>query len=132
MDKLPKGSRVIDIGCGIGGSSRILAKDYGFDVLGITISSKQVRRANQLTQKDINLVVPHQASGMAVKAYSKFGGFEEHKVVDIISTTGNCVAASLPLALCTAYYDNRIKDNDLIYLVGTGAGLTIASCLLKI
>ena len=87
---------------------------------------------NQLTQKDINLVVPHQASGMAVKAYSKFGGFEEHTVVDIISTTGNCVAASLPLALCTAYYDNRIKDNDLIYLVGTGAGLTIASCLLKI
>ena len=87
---------------------------------------------NQLTQRDIDLVVPHQASGMGVKAYSKFGGFEEQKVVDIVSTTGNCVAASVPLALSTAYYDNRIKDNDLIYLVGTGAGLTIASCLLKV
>ena len=37
LDKLPIGSRVLDIGCGIGGSARILARDYGFDVLGITI-----------------------------------------------------------------------------------------------
>ncbi len=51
LDRLPRGSRILDIGCGIGGSARILANDYGFDVLGITISSKQVRRANQLTQK---------------------------------------------------------------------------------
>ncbi|WP_269621848.1 methyltransferase domain-containing protein [Prochlorococcus marinus] len=53
LDKLPRGSRVIDVGCGIGGSSRILAKDYGFDVLGITISSKQVERAKQLTSKEL-------------------------------------------------------------------------------
>jgi len=53
LDKLPKGSRIIDIGCGIGGSSRILARDYGFDVLGVTISSEQVKRASQLTPKDL-------------------------------------------------------------------------------
>tara|TARA_Y100001968_G_scaffold233608_1_gene216586 strand:- start:1736 stop:2671 length:936 start_codon:yes stop_codon:yes gene_type:complete len=51
LDSLPRGSRVLDIGCGIGGSARILANDYGFDVLGVTISPQQVRRANQLTQK---------------------------------------------------------------------------------
>ena len=37
LDKLPKGSRILDVGCGIGGSSRILAKYYGFNVTGITI-----------------------------------------------------------------------------------------------
>ena len=49
LDKLPKGSRVLDVGCGIGGSARILAGHYGFDVLGITVSDAQVERAKQLT-----------------------------------------------------------------------------------
>ena len=87
---------------------------------------------NNLNQSDIDLVVPHQASGMAVKAYSKFGGFNQNKVVDIISTTGNCVAASVPLALALSLKDGIVKNNDLIYLVGTGAGLSIASILLKL
>ena len=53
LSKLPKGSRVLDVGCGIGGSARILAEYYGFDVLGISISPVQVRRANQLTSKKL-------------------------------------------------------------------------------
>lgn len=53
LDQLPPGSRILDVGCGIGGSSRILARDYGFDVLGITISAAQVKRANDLTSKTL-------------------------------------------------------------------------------
>ena len=54
LDKLPKGSRVLDVGCGIGGSSRILAKYYGFNVTGITISPAQVKRARELTPSNLN------------------------------------------------------------------------------
>ena len=54
LDKLPKGSRILDVGCGIGGSSRILAKYYGFNVTGITISPAQVKRARELTPDNIN------------------------------------------------------------------------------
>ena len=39
LDNLPKGSRILDVGCGIGASSSILAKYYGFNVTGITILS---------------------------------------------------------------------------------------------
>ena len=49
LDTLPKGSRVLDVGCGIGGTSRILARDYGFDVVGISISAAQIKRAQELT-----------------------------------------------------------------------------------
>lgn len=49
LDKLPPKTTVLDVGCGIGGSSRILAKDYGFSVTGITISPEQVKRAKELT-----------------------------------------------------------------------------------
>ncbi|KGG03077.1 2-methyl-6-phytyl-1,4-benzoquinone methyltransferase [Prochlorococcus marinus str. MIT 9321] len=54
LDKLPKGSRILDVGCGIGGSSRILAKHYGFNVTGITISPAQVKRARELTPSGLN------------------------------------------------------------------------------
>ncbi|MDJ0899902.1 MAG: methyltransferase domain-containing protein [Xenococcus sp. MO_188.B8] len=54
LDKLPHGTTVLDVGCGIGGSSRILAKDYGFDVTGITISPQQVKRAQELTPQTID------------------------------------------------------------------------------
>ncbi|MBW4459140.1 MAG: methyltransferase domain-containing protein [Nodosilinea sp. WJT8-NPBG4] len=49
LNRLPAGTTVLDVGCGIGGSSRILARDYGFAVTGVTISPNQVRRAQQLT-----------------------------------------------------------------------------------
>ena len=54
LDKLPTGSTLLDVGCGIGGSSRILAKDYGFDVTGVTISPQQVKRAQELTDEGIS------------------------------------------------------------------------------
>ena len=54
LEKLPKGSRILDVGCGIGGSSRILAKHYGFSVTGITISPAQVKRARELTPSRLN------------------------------------------------------------------------------
>lgn len=59
LDKLPAGTTVLDVGCGIGGSSRILAKDYGFAVTGITISPQQVQRAQELTANglDVNFQV---------------------------------------------------------------------------
>jgi MPBQ/MSBQ methyltransferase len=49
LDQLPPGSKVLDVGCGIGGSARILARDYGLDVLGISISPGQIQRARELT-----------------------------------------------------------------------------------
>lgn len=49
LDQLPPGSTLLDVGCGIGGSARILARDYGFQVLGISISPGQIVRARALT-----------------------------------------------------------------------------------
>ena len=54
LDKLSAGTTVLDVGCGIGGSSRILAQDCGFAVTGITISPQQVRRAQELTPPGVN------------------------------------------------------------------------------
>lgn len=42
---IDSGSRVVDIGCGMGGSSRRLAKEHACNVTGVTISSFQHRWA---------------------------------------------------------------------------------------
>ena len=92
---------------------------------------KEDLRKNDFTPSDIDLLIPHQASNLAVKAYSKYGGFKEDRVVNILAKTGNCVASSLPLALAISIDKKNVKRGDLIYFVGTGAGLSAASILLR-
>lgn len=53
LDSLPAGTTVLDVGCGIGGSSRILAKEYNLEVTGVTISPQQVARATELTPEGV-------------------------------------------------------------------------------
>ncbi|KAI0381793.1 S-adenosyl-L-methionine-dependent methyltransferase [Hypomontagnella monticulosa] len=49
ISALPTGAKVLDVGCGVGGTSRFLAKERGCQVTGITISGRQVQIAKQIT-----------------------------------------------------------------------------------
>ena len=49
---LPRDSHVLDVGCGVGGTTRYLAREYGSSVTGITISGTQVQMARSLTTKE--------------------------------------------------------------------------------
>jgi tocopherol O-methyltransferase len=42
---------ILDVGCGVGGSARFLARRYGAEVLGVTLSAVQVERARRMTAK---------------------------------------------------------------------------------
>ncbi|MER7721840.1 methyltransferase domain-containing protein [Streptomyces flaveolus] len=44
------GARVLDIGCGLGGPALRLAQVAGVEVVGVSVSSKQVDKANQLAE----------------------------------------------------------------------------------
>lgn len=43
--------QMVDVGCGIGGSSRHLARKYGCSAQGITLSPVQAKRAQQITDE---------------------------------------------------------------------------------
>ncbi|KAJ4396718.1 hypothetical protein N0V93_000939 [Gnomoniopsis smithogilvyi] len=50
--RVTEGAKVLDVGCGIGGTSRHLASTLGCTVTGITISTKQVEMATRLTKSE--------------------------------------------------------------------------------
>lgn len=77
---------------------------------------------------DVDVIVPHQASRLAVRALSHYG-FPDHKVVDILAEYGNCIAASMPMALHTARERGMLEPGKLVMLIGTGAGLSVAGAL---
>jgi 3-oxoacyl-[acyl-carrier-protein] synthase-3 len=83
-----------------------------------------------LTRDDIDLVVPHQASGPAVAALGRLG-FPPERVVDVVAEYGNCIAASVPMALARADADGRLRRGDTVLLVGTGAGLGVTAVVLR-
>lgn len=67
---LNNNSIILDVGCGVGGSSRYMAKKYNIPVYGITLSQKQVEIANTLSQKDsINYLTHFSVDNVL---YSKF------------------------------------------------------------
>jgi 3-oxoacyl-[acyl-carrier-protein] synthase III len=83
-----------------------------------------------IDREEVKLVVPHQASAPAVAAIERFG-FAPEKVVRRIHEEGNCVAASIPLALAHANQQGLLHRGDLVLLCGTGAGLSVLAMLLR-
>lgn len=78
----------------------------------------------------IDAVVPHQASRHALEQLSRRLGFSSEQVILNIARRGNCISASIPLALAEAVYSGRIQRGDRLLLVGTGAGLTLGAVAL--
>lgn len=79
---------------------------------------------------DIDLVVPHQASGPALMVLSRMG-FAEDRVVNCIGRFGNCIAASLPMTLALARQEGRLREGQKVLLLGTGAGVSVGAAVLQ-
>jgi 3-oxoacyl-[acyl-carrier-protein] synthase III len=78
---------------------------------------------------DVDWVVPHQASGPGLELLPRMG-FSPDQVVNIVGQYGNCVAASIPMALAHLAASGRVRRGQRVLLLGTGAGLSVAGALL--
>lgn len=79
---------------------------------------------------NVKLVVPHQASGPGLRLLEQIG-FAPDRIVNIIEDYGNCVAASIPMALAKADQQGRISRGDHVLLIGTAAGISLGAALLR-
>ncbi len=85
----------------------------------------------QCTRDQLDWIVPHQASQLALAHLSKRLGFPAHKVINIFAEHGNQVAASLPTALDIAIRDGRIQRGQRLLLLGAGAGVSLGGAILE-
>ncbi len=94
-------------------------------------ATKEACEQASISLSDINLFIPHQANARIIKSAVKYLKLEPCKVYENLQRYGNTSAASIPIALCEAVNENRVKIGDNLVLVGFGAGLTWGAAVVK-
>ncbi|MGJ9459373.1 beta-ketoacyl-ACP synthase III [Oceanobacillus sp. CF4.6] len=97
---------------------------YKFAVRQMPESTVNVVEELGLSKEDVDYLVPHQANIRIMDAARQRLGISEDKMATTIKKYGNNSSASIPMALSESVKEGKIKDNDLIVLVGFGGGLT--------
>ena len=94
-------------------------------------SAERTLAKAEVSAGDVALLVPHQANQRIVDSACRRLGIPDDRVASVLATTGNTSAASIPLALADAADAGRLQPDDLVLLVGFGAGMTAASALVR-
>lgn len=114
-------------------------RDIHMDGMGVLsfVNSKvpgQVYRLlarNGLLMKDLDLVIFHQASKLALDSLARTLKLSDERVFRNYAFIGNTVSASIPISLACALQEGRLKGGELVLLSGFGVGLSWASALVR-
>ena len=104
---------------------------FKFAVRNMEEVCRRILERNNLKAEDIDLLVPHQASGRIILAAAEKLGLPRDKVVINIDRFGNTTAGTIPLALNDAVADGRLTHGKLALLASVGAGFTVGGVLLR-
>jgi len=86
---------------------------------------------NGLAAADIDMLIPHQANLRIAQFIQHKLKLRDDQVHNNIHKFGNTTAASIPIALCEAWEEGKIKEGDLVCLAAFGSGFTWASALIR-
>jgi len=100
---------------------------FKFATRAMTDSTLRVVRESGISWDDIKLVIPHQANARIIDLAVRRLKIDPAKVMVNLDRYGNTSTASVPLALCEAADQGRVRSGDHVVLVGFGAGLTWAA-----
>lgn len=84
-----------------------------------------------LTLDDIDVIVPHQANDRILQSAARNLKLDKDKFISTVAKYGNTSAASIPIALCEAIAQGRVKNEDHLVFVGFGGGLTWAAMVVQ-
>lgn len=126
---------------GTGGKHLLLNDEQAIAMNGREVFKFAVRQMGEsalsviekagLTKEDVDFLIPHQANIRIMEASRERLDLPEEKLSKRIHKYGNTSSASIGIAFADELEDGKIKDDDIIVLVGFGGGLTWGAVVLK-
>lgn len=104
---------------------------FKFAVRQMGESSVNVIEKAGLSKDDVDFLIPHQANIRIMEAARQRLDLPEEKMSKTIHKYGNTSSASIPMALADELEAGKIKDDDIIVMVGFGGGLTWGAVAIK-
>lgn len=119
---------------GTGGKHLFISKQQTIGMNGREVFKFAVRQMGEsalnvldkagLTKDDVDFLVPHQANIRIMESARERLELPSEKMSKTIHKYGNTSAASIGISLVEELEAGKIKDDDLLVLVGFGGGLT--------
>lgn len=104
---------------------------FKFAVRQMGESAENVISKAGLSKDEVDFLVPHQANIRIMESSRQRIGLPVEKMSTTIKQFGNTSSASIPMALKEEVLNGKIKDDDVIVMVGFGGGLTWGAIALR-
>jgi 3-oxoacyl-[acyl-carrier-protein] synthase III len=104
---------------------------FKFAVTSICADVRQMCQSLSITPDQVDLFVFHQANKRILDSAVEKLGLDRDKVAYTIQDSGNISSACIPLTLDRLNREGRLRQGDLVCCSGFGAGLVVATTLLK-
>jgi 3-oxoacyl-[acyl-carrier-protein] synthase-3 len=101
---------------------------FKYAVTNMADASELILKRNNLTNEDVNWLVPHQANKRIIDATAHRMNLEDDKVLMNIEKYGNTTSATLPLVLYD--FEHIFKKGDTLIFAAFGGGFTWGSIYL--
>lgn len=102
--------------------------DFTSDVVPPLID--ETLQKNGLVMDDVDLFVFHQANKYMINYIRKLIGIDKERFYIFMENVGNTVSSTIPIALCEAEKEGKLKGN--IVLAGFGVGLSYGAVVLQV
>jgi len=104
---------------------------FNFTLEMVPELTRETLKLNSLEKDDIDLFVFHQANRYMLNFLRKKIKIPEEKFYYYMEKVGNTVSSTIPIALCEALNEKRIKTNNIILVAGFGVGYSWGGTILK-
>ena len=104
---------------------------FRFATRVMAAACREVAAAAGVKLDEVAMIVPHQANKRIIDSAQRALRIPIEKFAVNLDRYGNTSAASIPIAMCEAIEEGRVKPDDNVILVAFGGGLTWGATLIQ-